>query len=68
MVFACPVPDSNPFDYLFKRKAVLGNPVDADKLPASNGNEGSTPGARRAQARRLSDPLHRRLQQLRFLQ
>lgn len=34
---------SSLFDYLCERNAVLGNPVDGVKWPASNGNEGSTP-------------------------
>src|SRR5215470_11247935 len=35
------------FDYLCEHNAVSGNPVDGVKRPVANGNEGSTPGARR---------------------
>jgi integrase/recombinase XerD len=44
---------SSLFDYLCERNAVLGNPVDGVKRPASNNNEGSTPALGDAQARRL---------------
>jgi integrase/recombinase XerD len=44
---------SSLFDYLCERNAVLGNPVDGVKRPATNGNEGSTPALGDAQARRL---------------
>jgi site-specific recombinase XerD len=44
---------SSLFDYLCERNAVLGNPVDGVKRPASNSNEGSTPALGDAQARRL---------------
>jgi site-specific recombinase XerD len=38
---------SSLFDYLCERNAVSGNPVDGVKRQMANGNEGSTPGARR---------------------
>ena len=41
------------FDYLCERNAVIGNPVDGVKRPATNNNEGSTPALGDAQARRL---------------
>ena len=44
---------SSLFDYLCERNAVLGNPVDGVKRPASNNNEGSTPALGDAQVRRL---------------
>ena len=44
---------SSLFDYLCERNAVLGNPVDGVKRPATNNNEGSTPALGDAQARRL---------------
>jgi integrase/recombinase XerD len=44
---------SSLFDYLCERNAVLGNPVDGVKQPASNNNEGSTPALGDAQVRRL---------------
>jgi integrase/recombinase XerD len=44
---------SSLFDYLCKRNAVLGNPVDGVKRPATNNNEGSTLALGDAQARRL---------------
>ncbi len=44
---------SSMFDYLCERNAVLGNPVDGVKRPATNNNEGSTPALGDAQARRL---------------
>ncbi|MFZ0272385.1 MAG: tyrosine-type recombinase/integrase [Acidobacteriaceae bacterium] len=44
---------SSLFDYLCERNAVLGNPVDGVKRPASNNNEGSTPALGDEQARRL---------------
>jgi integrase/recombinase XerD len=44
---------SSLFDYLCERHAVLGNPVDGVKRPASNNNEGSTPALGDAQVRRL---------------
>jgi integrase/recombinase XerD len=44
---------SSLFDYLCERNAVVGNPVDGVKRPASNNNEGSTPALGDAQARRL---------------
>jgi integrase len=46
---------SSLFDYLCERNAVLGNPVDGVKRPASNNNEGSTPALGDAQVRRLLD-------------
>jgi integrase/recombinase XerD len=46
---------SSLFDYLCERNAVLGNPVDGVKRPATNNNEGSTPALGDAQARRLLD-------------
>ena len=44
---------SSLFDYLCERNAVIGNPVDGVKRPASNNNEGSTPALGDAQVRRL---------------
>src|SRR6202035_1134776 len=44
---------SSLFDYLCERNAVLGNPVDGVKRPASNNYEGSTPALGDAQVRRL---------------
>ena len=44
---------SSLFDYLCERNAVIGNPVDGVKRPATNNNEGSTPALGDAQARRL---------------
>ena len=44
---------SSLFDYLCERNAVLGNPVDGVKRPATNNNEGNTPALGDAQARRL---------------
>jgi site-specific recombinase XerD len=44
---------SSLFDYLCERNAVLGNPVDGVKRPASNNNEGSTAALGDAQVRRL---------------
>jgi integrase len=44
---------SSLFDYLCERNAVLGNPMDGVKRPASNNNEGSTPALGDAQVRRL---------------
>jgi integrase/recombinase XerD len=44
---------SSLFDYLCERNAVVGNPVDGVKRPASNNNEGSTPALGDAQVRRL---------------
>lgn len=44
---------SSLFDYLCEGNAVLGNPVDGVKRPASNNNEGSTPALGDAQVRRL---------------
>jgi site-specific recombinase XerD len=44
---------SSLFDYLCEQNAVLGNPVDGVKRPATNNNEGSTPALGDAQARRL---------------
>src|SRR5580692_11885810 len=44
---------SSLFDYLCERNAVLGNPVDGVKRPASNNNEGSTSALGDAQVRRL---------------
>ncbi len=44
---------SSLFDYLCERNAVVGNPVDGVKRPATNNNEGSTPALGDAQARRL---------------
>jgi integrase/recombinase XerD len=44
---------SSLFDYLCERNAVLGNPVDGVKRPASNNNEGTTPALGDAQVRRL---------------
>ena len=46
---------SSLFDYLCERNAVLGNPVDGVKRPATNNNEGSTPALGDAQARTLLD-------------
>ena len=46
---------SSLFDYLCERNAILGNPVDGVKRPATNNNEGSTPALGDAQARRLLD-------------
>jgi site-specific recombinase XerC len=40
---------SSLFDYLCERNAVLGNPVDGVKRPATNNNEGSTPALGDAQ-------------------
>jgi integrase/recombinase XerD len=44
---------SSLFDYLCEHNAVLGNPVDGVKRPATNNNEGSTSTLGDAQARRL---------------
>jgi integrase/recombinase XerD len=44
---------SSLFDYLCGRNAVIGNPVDGVKRPATNNNEGSTPALGDAQAPRL---------------
>jgi site-specific recombinase XerD len=44
---------SSLFDYLCERNAVVGNPVDGVKRPATNNNEGSTPALGDAQVRRL---------------
>jgi integrase/recombinase XerD len=44
---------SSLFDYLCERNAVIGNPVDGVKRPASNNNEGSTLALGDAQVRRL---------------
>jgi site-specific recombinase XerD len=44
---------SSLFDYLCERNAVLGNPVDGVKRPASKNNEGSTPALGDAEVRRL---------------
>jgi hypothetical protein len=44
---------SSLFDYLCERNAVLRNPVDCVKRPASNNNGGSTPALGGAQARHL---------------
>jgi integrase/recombinase XerD len=44
---------SSLFDYPCERNAVIGNPVDGVKRPASNNNEGSTPALGDAQVRRL---------------
>lgn len=44
---------SSLFDYLCERNAVLGNPVDGVKRPASNNNEGGTPALGDGQVRRL---------------
>jgi integrase/recombinase XerD len=44
---------SSLFDYLCERNAVIGNPVDGVKRPASNNNEGTTPALGDAQVRRL---------------
>jgi integrase/recombinase XerD len=44
---------SSLFDYLCERNAVVGNPVDGVKWPATNNNEGGTPAIGDAQARRL---------------
>jgi integrase/recombinase XerD len=44
---------SSLFDCLCERNAVLGNPVDGVKRPASKNNEGSTPALGDAQVRRL---------------
>lgn len=44
---------SSLFDYLCERNAVLGNPVNGVRRPASNNKEGSTPALGDAQARRL---------------
>jgi len=44
---------SSLFDYLCERNAVLGNPIDGVKRPATNSNEGTTPALGDAQARRL---------------
>jgi integrase/recombinase XerD len=41
------------FDYLCENNAVVGNPVDSVKRPATDNNEGSTPALPDAQARRL---------------
>ena len=44
---------SSLFDYLCEHNAVVGNPVDGVKRPATNNNEGSTPALGDAQVRRL---------------
>jgi len=44
---------SSLFDYLCERNAVLGNPMDGVKRPATNNNEGSTPALGDTQARGL---------------
>jgi hypothetical protein len=44
---------SSLFDYLCERNAVLGNPSDGVKRPATTNNEGSTPAPGDAQLRRL---------------
>jgi integrase/recombinase XerD len=44
---------SSLFEYLSERNAVIGNPVDGVKRPATNNIEGSTPALGDAQARRL---------------
>jgi site-specific recombinase XerD len=46
---------SSLFDYLCEKNAVVGNPVDGVKRPATNNNEGSTPALGDEQARRLLD-------------
>ena len=44
---------SPPVDYLCEQNAVLLNPVDGDKRPKANNNEGLTPALGNAQARAL---------------
>jgi integrase/recombinase XerD len=44
---------SSLIEYLCERNAVIGNPMDGVKRPASNNNEGSTPALGDAQVRRL---------------
>lgn len=50
---------SSLFDYLCERNAVLGNPVDGVKRPASNNNVSCTPALGDAQVRRLLEALPR---------
>jgi site-specific recombinase XerC len=50
---------SSLFDYLCERNAVLGNPVDGVKRPASNNKESSASALGDAHARRLLEALPR---------